>query len=200
MEKLTKSQQKVYDYLLERSKEGIPPTVREICEATGFKSTSTVHSHLKSLERLGYINRKAGLTRACTVTREEPAADGVSVPIIGTVTAGMPIYAFEENLGYVTVDASIKRGRELFALRVSGDSMINAGIFDSDIVIFVKQAVAENGEIVVALIGEEATVKRFYKEDGRFRLQPENPNYEPIVADDVQILGKVVTLVRNYEQ
>lgn len=200
MQKLTASQQKVYDFLVQRSKEGIPPTVREICEATGFKSTSTVHSHLKSLERLGYITRKAGLTRANVLNIEDNTPKSVAVPIIGTVTAGMPIYAFEENLGYVAVDENIQRGRELFALRVSGDSMIDAGIYSGDIVIFVKQAVAENGEIVVALIEDEATVKRFFKEDGHIRLQPENPSYEPIIVEEAQILGKVVTLVRNYEE
>lgn len=199
MEKLTKSQQKVYDFLVERSREGIPPTVREICDATGFKSTSTVHSHLRSLEKMGYITRKAGLTRASVLKRDENVQNSVSVPIIGTVTAGQPIYAFEEILGYVTVDEGVQRGRELFALRVSGFSMINAGIYDDDIVVFVRQNVAENGEIVVALIDDEATVKRFYKEDGYFRLQPENPDYEPILTDEVQILGKVVTLIRSYE-
>lgn len=198
MQKLTKGQQKVYDFLQEKSKEGIPPSVREICDGTGFKSTSTVHYHLKALEKLGYITRKAGLTRASVLKKEE-GADSVSVPIIGTVTAGLPIYAFEEIIGYVPVDESVKRGRDLFALKVSGTSMINAGILDGDIVVFVKQPIADNGDIVVALIEEEATVKRFYKENGRFRLQPENPDYEPIIADEVQILGKVVTLIRNYE-
>lgn len=199
MEKLTKSQQKVYDFLLEKSSEGIPPTVREICQATGFKSTSTVHAHLNSLEKLGYITKKAGLTRAVLLKRDEPLSRGVAVPVIGTVTAGVPIFAYEEDLGYVTVDERVKRGRELFALRVKGDSMINAGIYDGDAVVSVKQPTAENGEIVVALVGDEATVKRFYKEDGYYRLQPENPDYEPIIADEVQILGKVVTLVRSYE-
>lgn len=199
MEKLTKSQQKVYDFLLEKSSEGIPPTVREICQATGFKSTSTVHAHLNTLEKLGYITKKAGLTRAVQLKLDEPISKGVAVPVIGTVTAGVPIFAYEEDLGYVTVDERLKRGRELFALRVKGDSMINAGIYDGDAVVSVKQPVAQNGEIVVALVGDEATVKRFYKEDGYYRLQPENPDYEPIITDEVQILGKVVTLVRNYE-
>lgn len=199
MEKLTKSQQKVYDFLLEKSSEGIPPTVREICQATGFKSTSTVHAHLNTLEKLGYITKKAGLTRAVQLKLDEPISKGVAVPVIGTVTAGVPIFAYEEDLGYVTVDERLKRGRELFALRVKGDSMINAGIYDGDAVVSVKQPVAQNGEIVVALVGDEATVKRFYKEDGYYRLQPENPDYEPIITDEVQILGKVVTLVRIYE-
>lgn len=199
MPKLTKSQQKVYDYLMSKRDEGIPPTVREICDATGFKSTSTVHAHLNSLEKLGLITRRSGCTRAIQLSSDNNVPESISVPIIGTVTAGSPIYAYEENLGYVTVDRSIKRGRELFALRVKGDSMINAGILSGDAVIFVKQSVADNGDIVVALIDDEATVKRFFREDGYFRLQPENPDYEPIISEDVKILGKVVTLVRNYE-
>lgn len=199
MKKLTKSQQKIYDYLVSRKDDGIPPTVREICEATGFKSTSTVHSHLSSLEKLGYITRRSESARGISVNNLDGTPGSVAVPIIGTVTAGKPIFAFEQNLGFVTVDESIKRGRELFALRVRGDSMINAGILEDDIVVFVRQSVAENGEIVVALIEDEATVKRFFREDGYFRLQPENPEYQPILCNEVKILGKVVTLVRNYE-
>ena len=199
MKKLTKSQQKVYDYLVSVKDDGIPPTVREICEATGFKSTSTVHSHLNTLEKLGYISRRSDSARGIFVNNLDGTPGSVAVPIIGTVTAGKPIFAFEENLGYVTVDENVKRGRELFALRVKGDSMINAGIFEGDTVVFVRQSVAENGEIVVALLEDEATVKRFYKEDGYIRLQPENPIYEPIISKEIKILGKVVTLVRNYE-
>ncbi len=118
---------------------------------------------------------------------------------MGRVAAGYPILAVENVECYVPVPENIKRGRELFALRVQGESMINAGIFDDDIVIVHSTPVAENGEIVVALIGDEATVKRFYKENGHFRLQPENDDFEPIIADDVVLLGKVVSLIRNYE-
>ena len=199
MEKLTKSQQKVYDYLISRSDEGFAPTVREICDATGFKSTSTVHAHLNTLEKLGYISRRSDCARAIFVNKPDGTPDSVAVPVIGTVTAGQPIFAFEENLGYIVVDESIKRGREIFALRVKGDSMINAGILEGDAVIFVRQSTAENGEIVVALLEDEATVKRFFKENGHIRLQPENLNYEPIICEHVKILGKVVSLVRNYE-
>lgn len=199
MPKLKKSQQKVYDYLMSKRDEGIPPTVREICEATGFKSTSTVHAHLNTLENLGLITRRSGCTRAIKLNEEENKPSGISVPLMGTVTAGNPIYAYEENLGYVTVDKSIKRGRELFALRVKGDSMINAGILNGDAVVCVKQTVADDGDIVVALIDDEATVKRFFRENGYYRLQPENPDYDPIIAEEVKILGKVVTLVRDYE-
>ena len=199
MRKLTKSQQKVFDYLLEHKSDGIAPTVREICDATGFKSTSTVHNHLNSLERFGYITRRPDCARAIFINNVDGTPGSIAVPIIGTVTAGMPILAFEENLGYVTVDESVKRGRDVFALKVKGDSMINAGIFDGDAVVFVRQSTAENGEIVVALIEDEATVKRFFKEKDYIRLQPENPAYEPIISNEVKILGKVVTLVRNYE-
>lgn len=199
MRKLTKSQQKVFDYLVEHKDDGIAPTVREICDATGFKSTSTVHNHLNSLERFGYITRRPDCARAIFINNLDGTPSSVAVPIIGTVTAGLPILAFEENLGYVTVDESVKRGREIFALKVKGDSMINAGIYDGDAVVFVRQSTAENGEIVVALIDDEATVKRFFKEKGFIRLQPENPMYEPIISNEVKILGKVVTLVRNYE-
>ncbi len=199
MPKLTNSQQKIYDYLLSRRDEGIPPTVREIRDATGFRSTSTIQAHLNTLENLGLISRRAGLMRAIVINDFDRQSEGLCVPLIGTVTAGEPIYAYEEDLGYVVIDKSIKHGRELFALRVRGDSMINAGILSGDVVVFSRQAYAENGEIVVALIDEEATVKRFYREDGYFRLQPENPAYEPIITDNVRILGKVVTLVRNFE-
>ena len=154
MRKLTKSQQKVLDCLIEHRNDGIAPTVREICDETGFKSTSTVHNHLNSLERYGYITRRPDCARAIILNNSEGIPSSVSVPIIGTVTAGMPIFAFEENLGYVTVDERIKRGREIFALKVKGDSMLNAGIYDGDIAIFVRQPTAENGEIVVALIEE----------------------------------------------
>ena len=172
MKGLTKSQQKVYDYLVDHKDEGIAPTVREICDATGFKSTSTVHNHLNTLERLGYISRRPDCARAIFINQPDGTPGSVAVPIIGTVTAGLPILAFEENLGYVTVDESVKRGREVFALRVKGDSMINAGIYDGDAVVFVRQNTAENGEIVVALLDDEATVKRFFKEDDYIRLQP----------------------------
>ena len=199
MRKLTKSQQKVYDYLVEHRDDGIAPTVREICDATGFKSTSTVHNHLNTLERYGYISRRPDRARAIFINNLDGTPGSVAVPIIGTVTAGMPILAFEENLGYATVDESVKRGREIFALRVKGDSMINAGIYNGDAVVFVRQSTAENGDIVVALLDDEATVKRFFREENYIRLQPENPEYEPIISKEVRILGKVVTLVRNYE-
>lgn len=196
MKPLTKSQQKVYDYIKECLPDGKIPSVREICNATGLKSTSTVHLHLKTLEERGLIERERGLNRSIRMPGSEKT---VSVPVMGRVTAGMPILAVEDVDSYIPVSQSFSRGRELFALRVVGESMINAGIFDGDIVVVHRTPVADNGEIVVALIGDEATVKRFYKENGHFRLQPENDAFEPIIAQEVALLGKVVALYRSFE-
>lgn len=195
MKKLTKSQAKVFDFLKESIADGITPSVREICLATGLSSTSTVHSHLKSLEELGYITRTTGLNRSIRIVGEEKASQ---VPVIGKVTAGVPILAFEDISGYVPFPESKRKGRELFALNVVGESMRDIGILDGDIVICKKTPVAENGEIVVAMIDGEATVKSFYKEDNYVRLQPHNPDFEPIITDDVTILGKVIALSRDY--
>ena len=194
MENLTKSQQKVFDYICNNLQEGGSPSVREICAATGLKSTATVHAHLKSLENKGLITRNQGTTRSIRLTTDNTSV----IPIMGKVTAGMPILAVEDIQGYVPISDSIRRGRELFALRVSGESMINAGILDNDIVIVHKTPVANNGQIVVAMVEDEATVKRFYKEDGHYRLQPENDDYEPIVVDECSILGQVISVVRYY--
>lgn len=193
MEGLTKSQQKVYDFLRQKAAGGIPPTVREICAATGLRSTSTVHAHLKTLERLGYISREAGLNRSIRVEGEAPASQ---VPILGRVTAGMPILAVEDVEGYIPFTP--KAGKELFALHVSGLSMKNAGILDGDYVVAEHTAAAEDGDIVVALIDDEATVKRLYREEGGVRLQPENPDFSPIFTDHVLVLGKVIAVVRYY--
>ena len=192
MASLTKSQQLVYDYLCSTMAErAVPPSVREICAATGLRSTSTVHSHLKSLEALGYITRDAGLNRSIHIVGASAAKQ---VPILGKVTAGLPILAVEDIEGYIPYPD--KSGKELFALHVDGLSMINAGILDGDYVIAEKTPVAENGEIVVGMIGDEATVKRFYKEKDHIRLQPENDSMDPIIVPDCQILGKVIGLVR----
>ena len=191
MEPLTKSQQKVYDYLREAMPSGIPPTVREICNATGLRSTSTVHAHLKTLEKLGYITREAGLNRSIRIEGSQAA---VQVPILGKVTAGMPILAVEDIEGYIPFPQ--KAGKELFALHVRGLSMRDAGILDGDYVVAERVPTAADGEIVVAMIDDEATVKRLYREQGRVRLQPENPDFEPIYSQDVSILGKVIAVVR----
>lgn len=196
MKPLSKSQQKVYDYLVECSEEGRVPSVREICDATGLKSTSTIHLHLKTLEEKGLIEREHGVNRCIKVVGK--GEKSTNVPVLGRVAAGMPILAVEDIEDYVPVPESVRRGRELFALRIQGESMINAGILNGDIVVVHRTPVADNGDIVVALVEDSATVKRFYKENGHFRLQPENDDFEPIIVDEVILLGKVITLVRNY--
>ena len=195
MKQLSKSQIKIFEYLKECSENGRVPSVREICENTGLSSTSTVHYHLKHLEDKGYIVREHGVNRCIQITGEEKS---VSVPVLGKVAAGNPIVAIEDIECYVPVPEKLKRGKELFALRIQGESMINAGILNDDIVIVNRTPVAENGEIVVALVEDSATVKRFYKEDGHYRLQPENDDYDPIIVDEVILLGKVISLIRNY--
>ena len=194
MEQLSDKERTLLSYIKERLADQIPPTVREICAAAGIKSTSTVHAYLKTLEENGYISRQSGLNRAIRLPGESVAR----VPLLGKVTAGQPILAVEEVEDYVPYSGGGYQPGELFALRVSGTSMINAGIFDKDVVIVHKTPTAVNGDIVVALVGDEATVKRFYKENGHFRLQPENDAFEPIIVDEVSILGKVVSLVRYF--
>ncbi len=195
LKKLNKSQERILAYLKERAQDGLPPSVREICNATGLKSTSTVHAHLKTLEENGYITRDAGLNRAIHIAGGERS---VQVPILGQVTAGLPILAVEDVEGYVPLNESQSRGRDLFALRVKGYSMKNAGILDGDIVICQKTPTADNGDIVVALLEDEATVKRFFREDGFIRLQPENPDFTPIISEQVVILGRVTAVIRYY--
>lgn len=196
MKPLTASQQKVYDFLVQCAEDNRVPSVREICQATDLKSTSTIHLHLKTLEEKGLIEREHGVNRCIKIV--EHGEKSSNIPVIGRVAAGIPILAVEDVEGYVPVPESIKRGRELFALRVQGESMINAGILDGDVVIVNRTPVAENGEIVVALIDDSATVKRFYKENNHFRLQPENDSFEPIIVDQVVLLGTVISLIRNY--
>ena len=193
MAQLTESQRKVYDFLVKTMPSGVPPTVREICAATGLRSTSTVHAHLKTLEKLGYINRDAGLNRAIHIEGSQPAAQ---VPILGRVTAGIPILAVEDIEGYIPFPQ--REGKELFALHVVGLSMRDAGILDGDFVVAERTPTADDGEIVVAMIEDEATVKRLYREPDGIRLQPENPDFEPIYSDQVQLLGRVVAVVRYY--
>lgn len=198
---LTKSQQKIYDYIKQYiDNKGFSPSVREICEATGFKSTATIHFHMKNMEMKGAIERVPGTNRAIKLVgyNNHSSDIDIDVPVLGRVTAGIPITAVESIEGYVPVPSDLKRGRELFALRVMGESMINAGILDNDIVVVHKTPVAENGEIVVAMIDGEATVKRFYKGSKYVTLEPENDNFEPIVARECEILGRVISVVRYY--
>lgn len=193
---LTEKQQKIYEYLKSRTETGVPPTVREICLATGFKSTSSVHSHLKTLEKLGYITRSKGLNRAIRLTGETST---VQVPILGRVAAGEPISAVENIEGYLPYSPRSRLDSEMFfALNVRGESMKNAGILNGDIVVVLQTPTALDGEIVVALIDGEATVKRLYREKSCLRLQPENPDFMPIYTCDAQILGKVVAVFRYY--
>ena len=183
----------IRDYI---ESENIAPSVREICSGCGIQSTSTVHRYLHRLEVEGRIRMTEGKNRAIVLT-ESDAAQGI--PLVGTVAAGTPITAIENITDYVDFDPQRHYDGALFALRVRGDSMINIGIFDGDIVIVEQTPVAENGEVVVALVdGCEATVKTFYKEDGHFRLQPENDEMQPIIVKDVAILGKVVSLIRYF--
>ena len=194
MDNLTPKQQKVLSFLQERAQTGGPPTVREICLAAGIKSTSTVHAYLKVLEQGGYIQRDGRLNRSIRMPGETVAR----VPLLGKVTAGLPITAVEEVTDYVPYSGGGYEPGELFALRVSGTSMLYAGILDKDIVIVRKTPTAENGDIVVALIGDEATVKRIYFEKDHIRLQPENDAFEPIIVKEAVVLGKVISLVRNF--
>ena len=196
MKELNSTQRKIYEFLAERSQNGVPPTVREICAAVGLKSTSSVQSNLDALEAAGYIEREPMLKRSIRVRGQENNV--TQVPLIGTVTAGMPILAVEAIEGYVPFSGNENNDKPLFALKVKGDSMIKCGILSGDIIIAEKTPVAANGDIVVALLEDEATVKRFYKEDGHFRLQPENDDYAPIISDEVIVLGKVISLIRYF--
>ena len=194
LEPINETQKKIYEFLVERSQDGVPPSVREIGAAVGLKSTSSVQSNLDSLEKAGYIMRDPLLKRSIRILGQ--AENVTHVPLLGTVTAGMPILAVEQIEGYIPYSGRVSRDKSLFALRVRGESMLWAGILNGDIVIAEKTPYASNGEIVVAMIDDEATVKRFYKENGHFRLQPENDEFEPIITDEVAILGKVIALMR----
>ncbi len=193
---INETQRKIYDFLVERSNDGVPPSVREIGSAVGLKSTSSVQANLDALEKEGYISRDPLLKRSIRIVGQSDNV--VQVPIVGTVTAGMPILAVESIEGYFPYNGRISRDKQLFALHVKGESMIEAGILDGDLIIAEKTSFARNGEMVVALIEDEATVKTFYKENGHFRLQPENETYEPIIVDDVTVLGKVIASMRYY--
>jgi len=198
--KISTKQQEILEYIKNQIlTRGYPPAVREICEAVHLKSTSSVHSHLETLEKNGYIRRDPTKPRAIEImddfyglTRREV----VNVPIVGTITAGEPILAVENIQGYFPVPVELMPNEQSFMLKVRGDSMINAGIFDGDQVIVKQQPTANNGDIIVGLIDDSATVKTFYKEAGYYRLQPENDALEPIITESLEILGKVIGLVR----
>ena len=201
---ISKKQQEILDYIKEQTLlRGFPPAVRDICKAVNLKSTSSVHSHLETLEKNGYIRRDPTKPRAIEVCDDGfnmVRTEIVSIPVIGQVAAGIPILADENIDSYIPIPASMcPKGSDAFILNVKGDSMINAGIFNGD-KIFVEQcSTAKNGDQVVALIDDSATVKTFYKEKGHIRLQPENDTMDPIIVDDCQILGKVFGILRFYK-
>ena len=196
MAELSHMQQRIYDYIVSCIREqGYPPSVREIGEAVGLKSPSTVHFHLKHLEEAGVIEKGAGKGRAIALTEPEVPED--RVPIVGNVAAGSPILTEECIEDYLTFDTGGRSG-EYFALRVRGESMLNAGILPGDLVVVRRQQTCNNGEIVVAMIDDEATVKRFSRQNGRVWLLPENEAYAPIDGTYAQILGKVSAVVRRY--
>ena len=195
------TQTQIYNFLIEFTKsKGYPPSVREICQAVSLKSTSTVHGHLKRLEKKGLIYRDPTKPRALEIVElSNEEKELIDIPIVGKVTAGMPILATEniEDMFQIPINY-VKHNNDLFILKVTGDSMIEAGILDGDLAIIEQKNIATNGDIVVALIENEATIKRFFKENGFIRLQPENKNYEPIIVEDCSILGKLVGIYRAY--
>jgi repressor LexA len=198
--KITDKQREILEFIKQNILlKGYPPSVREICEAVRLKSTSSVHSHLETLEKNGYIRRDPTKPRTIEILDDEfgvQRKELVNVPILGRVAAGLPILAEENIEGYYPIPAEFLPNKPAFMLNVHGESMINAGILDGDQVICEEASTAENGQIVVALIDDSATVKRFYRENGQIRLQPENDHMPPILVDDVQILGRVIGLLR----
>ena len=200
--KITPKQQEILDFIKsEILHKGYPPAVRDICEAVHLKSTSSVHSHLETLEKNGYIRRDPTKPRAIEIiddTFQLTRREVVNVPLIGTVAAGQPILAQENIENYFPVPAEFMPNSVCFMLKVKGDSMVNAGIFNGDQILVQQQNTANNGEMVVALIDDSATVKTFYKEDGHYRLQPENDSMSPIIVDEVTILGKVFGVLRIF--
>lgn len=193
MRKVTENEKMVFEFIKDRIEEGYPPTVREICAEFGFKSTSTAHRYINNLTAKGLLEKGNNQNRAIRLT----GGNGMKIPLVGTVTAGVPITAIEEITDYISFQPARHYSNPLFALKVRGESMINAAILDGDMVVIEQTPYAENGDIVCALVdNESATIKTFYKEDGHYRLQPENDTMDPIIVDEVSILGRVVGVVR----
>ena len=201
--KISKKQQEILEYIKNQIlQRGFPPAVREICEAVNLKSTSSVHSHLETLEKNGYIRRDPTKPRAIEIlddTFNLTRREMVNVPIIGQVAAGQPILAEENVEDYFPFPAERMPNKQTFLLKVKGESMITAGILDGDYVLVEQDATASNGDMVVALVEDSATVKTFYKEEGVFRLQPENDFMDPIIVKEVSILGKVIGVMRFFK-
>ena len=193
MRKVTENEKMVFEFIKDRIEEGYPPTVREICAEFGLKSTSTAHRYINNLTAKGLLEKGNNQNRAIRLT----GGNGMKIPLVGTVTAGIPITAIEEITDYISFQPARHYSNPLFALTVRVESMINAAILDGDVVVIEQTPYAENGDIVCALVdNESATIKTFYKEDGHYRLQPENDTMDPIIVDEVSILGKVVGVVR----
>ena len=201
--KISIKQQEILEFIKESIlNRGYPPAVREICEAVHLKSTSSVHSHLETLEKNGYIRRDPTKPRAIEIIDDNfnlTRRELVNVPIVGTVTAGEPILAIENIEGYFPISPEFLHNKQTFMLKVKGESMINAGICNGDTILVEQQNTARNGDMVVALIEDSATVKTFYKEDGYIRLQPENDTMDPIIVNDCEILGKVFGVFRFFK-
>ena len=201
--KISAKQQEILEYIKEEIlHKGYPPAVREICEAVHLRSTSSVHAHLETLENKGYIRRDATKPRAIEIVDDQfnlTRRELVNVPIVGQVAAGQPILAEENIEDYFPIPAGMMPNKESFMLKVKGESMINAGILNGDLILVQQQTTAENGDKVVAIIDDSATVKTYYKEDGHYRLQPENDYMDPIIVDEVSILGKVFGVFRIFK-
>lgn len=199
---LSNKQQMILDFLKKEIKQnGYPPTVREICDAVGLSSTSTVHAHLETLERKGYIRRSPTKNRSTEILEEDfygNARELVNVPIVGQVAAGVPILAEENIEDTFPIPIDYVKNDTCFMLHVKGDSMIEEGILDGDLVLVRQQQTASNGDIVIAMMEDSATVKTFYRENGHIRLQPANKAFTPIIVKDCEILGKVIGLYRRY--
>ena len=200
--KISEKQKEILEYIKQEIlNKGYPPAVREICEAVHLKSTSSVHSHLETLEKNGYIRRDPTKPRAIEImddTFNLTRRGMVNVPVIGNVAAGQPLLAVQNIENYFPIPAEYMPNQETFMLKVKGESMINAGILDGDHILVERQSTASNGEIVVALVDDSATVKTYYKEDGHYRLQPENDTMDPIIVDECSILGKVFGVFRFF--
>lgn len=200
--KISAKQREILEYIKQEIlNKGYPPAVREICEAVHLKSTSSVHSHLETLEKNGYIRRDPTKPRAIEIIDENfnlTRREVVNVPLIGKVAAGQPLLAVENIENYFPIPAEYMPNEDTFMLQVQGESMINVGIFDGDNILVQRQSTAQNGDMVVALVEDSATVKTFYKEEGHYRLQPENDTMDPIIVPECQILGKVFGVFRFF--
>lgn len=195
MKPLSSKAHQIFDFINERSANGMVPTIREICTALNMKSTSTAHRYIAELVDAGWLEKLDNQRRAIRVK----GYGAVKIPLVGIVTAGIPITAVENITDYISFCPDRNYNSDLFALKIRGDSMINAGILDGDIAVICQTPVANNGDIVVAMTpDDEATIKTFFKENGHFRLQPQNDSYEPIILDEISIVGKVISIIRYY--